>query len=608
MRRLLQLKKLIFSTVGLTVIFSFSVSDASALDYIVKPGDTLEKIAGEYGVTVEELAAINNIENKDIIFIGSKLDIPDSSLTSSFGLNSESSSDSGTMTSDNAELTNADQNSLFSQASQEGPDNMSVASEKTKSGQSSEIVVSKSYSATKSAKSGAAGTSGKSVASQNTSENTITINVAEADVRDVLSALALNMGRNIIFKGTPSKITVKIDNVEATEALELVARMAGLIYVEEDTVIIVGDRDIISSDFNDHVEIAEFKLKFITADTLAEQIMTLGLRVEHLSVRSNSKTLWVQGFASDLVKIRQIIRMLDKNANVELGSAEITSCFRAIHVEYISADELRAILAQLSLPSGFTLEGNPNTLYVYASNEDFASINSVKAVVDVVENFSLEGSYFTSKKIELYKLKYVTSESVVSLFEEITSETDSSLDISVVYTNGLRKAVWLCGSVDAIIEAKEIIEAVDVPEMNALSRIQVFRLYNVTASEMEKKLQMLAIPELTIYTFPYSAFSKSILVSCPGDFMSTVSEMIDTLDKKSPSVTLPVDSSDVENGSAKLYNRRILISELSGIPISSFKISSNIAKDNGYRYVMYLTASPEEIQRVKDIIAEIDGV
>jgi hypothetical protein len=119
---------------------------------------------------------------------------------------------------------------------------------------------------------------------------------------------------------------------------------------------------------------------------------------------------------------------------------------------------------------------------------------------------------------------------------------------------------------------------------------------------------LLAIPDLTIYTFPYSAFSKSILVSCPGDYMDTVSEMIDVLDSKSPTVTLPVDSSNVQNGSARLNSRRILISELTGIPVSSFKISSNIARDDGYRYVMYLTASPEEIQRVKDIIAEIDGV
>jgi len=417
------------------------------------------------------------------------------------------------------------------------------------------------------------------------------------------------MGKSIVFKGTPSDITLKVENVTITEALELITRVAGLIYVDDGSIIIVGDRDAISSDFPDSVEIAEFNLKFITAGTLTEQITALGLRAEPLNIQANSKTLWVQGFPSDLAKIRQIITMLDKNENVELGSAEIASCFRAINVEYISAEEFQSILAQLSLPSGFTLGSNPGTLYVYASNEDFESINSVKSIVDVVENYSPEGSYFKDRKIELYKLSYTTTESIVSLFEEFSEETGATMDVSIVYTNGLKKSVWLCGSVDAINEAKDLIKAVDVPEMNALSRIQVFRLYKVTASEMEKKLSMLAIPEITVYTFPYPEFSKSILVSCPADYMNTVSELIGTLDQESPAVTLPVDSSDAPDGSSRLYNRRILISELSGIPVSKFKISINISKEaDKYRYVMYLTASPEEIRRVKDIIAEIDGV
>ena len=97
------------------------------------------------------------------------------------------------------------------------------------------------------------------------------------------------------------------------------------------------------------------------------------------------------------------------------------------------------------------------------------------------------------------------------------------------------------------------------------------------------------------------------MVSAEADYIDTVARIIDALDMKSPSITLPIDSSTAPDGASRLYNRRILISELSGIPSSQFKISTNIAKDDGYRYIMYLTASPEEIQRVKDLIAVIDG-
>ncbi len=43
--------------------------------YVVKAGDNLTKIAKEYKVTVEQLAALNNIKNKNLIYVGQKLKI-----------------------------------------------------------------------------------------------------------------------------------------------------------------------------------------------------------------------------------------------------------------------------------------------------------------------------------------------------------------------------------------------------------------------------------------------------------------------------------------------------------------------------------------------------
>jgi hypothetical protein len=46
------------------------------LAHIVQPGDTLASIAREYGVTAEEIAAENNIQNPNEIFVGNVLIIP----------------------------------------------------------------------------------------------------------------------------------------------------------------------------------------------------------------------------------------------------------------------------------------------------------------------------------------------------------------------------------------------------------------------------------------------------------------------------------------------------------------------------------------------------
>lgn len=43
--------------------------------YVVKSGDNLTKIAKKYGVSVNELAALNNIKNKNLIKVGQKITI-----------------------------------------------------------------------------------------------------------------------------------------------------------------------------------------------------------------------------------------------------------------------------------------------------------------------------------------------------------------------------------------------------------------------------------------------------------------------------------------------------------------------------------------------------
>lgn len=57
-----------------------SVSDdpnkSKEVKYTVRRGDTLSKIANRYGITVNEIVALNNIQNPNLIFVGQQLRIP----------------------------------------------------------------------------------------------------------------------------------------------------------------------------------------------------------------------------------------------------------------------------------------------------------------------------------------------------------------------------------------------------------------------------------------------------------------------------------------------------------------------------------------------------
>lgn len=83
-------KNLIYPGWKLTIITNTSSSsDTSTIYYTVKMGDTLSQIAKKYGTTVRSLANLNGIENPNLIFVNQKLTIYSvSSSDSSSGNNS----------------------------------------------------------------------------------------------------------------------------------------------------------------------------------------------------------------------------------------------------------------------------------------------------------------------------------------------------------------------------------------------------------------------------------------------------------------------------------------------------------------------------------------
>lgn len=53
-----------------------NISNDTYITYTVKAGDTLSEIAEDYGTTVEELVRLNNIKDKNKIYVGQEIKIP----------------------------------------------------------------------------------------------------------------------------------------------------------------------------------------------------------------------------------------------------------------------------------------------------------------------------------------------------------------------------------------------------------------------------------------------------------------------------------------------------------------------------------------------------
>jgi len=57
-------------------VTSPAADDSAFQLYVVQPGDTLSRIAGKYGISQAELMRINNIQDKNLVKIGSKIKVP----------------------------------------------------------------------------------------------------------------------------------------------------------------------------------------------------------------------------------------------------------------------------------------------------------------------------------------------------------------------------------------------------------------------------------------------------------------------------------------------------------------------------------------------------
>ncbi len=145
----------------------------------------------------------------------------------------------------------------------------------------------------------------------------ISINVMDADIRDVLSALALKMNKNIILVEQPTRVTLKVDNITPFKALELLVQSQGMGYLQEGSIIVVGYLSRLRNDFFRQMILTRFNLRHITVDTLLPLIDQLNIPLQYISVSSNPNAVWVQGTPQALYKVDELIKALDLWENNE---------------------------------------------------------------------------------------------------------------------------------------------------------------------------------------------------------------------------------------------------------------------------------------------------
>ncbi len=157
-------------------------------------------------------------------------------------------------------------------------------------------------------------------------EDILDININEADIRDVLKAIAIQKRLNIVIgKEVSGDISLTLYKVSVKEALDAIIRLNGFLYTSKDNIIFVTKKKkgVIRKGALAGVEVATIKLNYADLDETYKIIRDMVSDPEKVLLYRPEKTLIIEDKTDGIEQIRKIIKKLDRPPKQVLIEAKI---------------------------------------------------------------------------------------------------------------------------------------------------------------------------------------------------------------------------------------------------------------------------------------------
>lgn len=440
----------------------------------------------------------------------------------------------------------------------------------------------------------------------------------DSDLVGILETIVAHTGYTIIYKGATQLVpAISLENVTPLTAIDYVLRMVDMTYIKNDNIIYVGTAETLNSSFIDNKALTNFRLKYISIETLTSQLSALGISPKMVKIDENIREFWVSAYPMELAKICELIKTLDNKTNLTLGSANISSSLSAIELEHITANEFSSLLSALGLHSGITTESHPMTLYVYASGDAYQDILNIKKLVDFKDanapknetngegaeggassEVEITDGETSLVKVDLQYINKDAAESIVSTF---------GYEVEILGLDLYEKRVWVRGSVEEVNDAVARIKENDTADNNTAKTFFTYELQNIVASELQSKIGFVDLDGVEFYFGSYPQLTKSIMVYCSTNKVDEVKKVIASLDSNLGDMYYPVATiTDAKELSVLAAKEELVVKLINNptITVTSFEISGDLdPSDEGVKYILYVLESPENI----DLITEMWG-
>ncbi len=429
------------------------------------------------------------------------------------------------------------------------------------------------------------------------------LDVRDADLRDVLSALAIRLDKTVILLDEPARITFYIEGVSPLVAMKLLLQHEGYDYLEEGEIIMVGRPERLQSDFMNYMVLSRFNLQYINVVTMLGALGQFGAEPVTFTVDTNPRTFWAQGSPRELARVRDIVAALDRPENVDIDTVSPLARF---NLQYLSADTFEQFITQLGINVQFiTMPANPQVFWVQSAPHNLERLQDLIATLDRPENTGFE--------IKLDMLRFNLSYVPVARMEAFLVE--AGINGKDIRTEENMQAIWVYGPPQNLEIAQELIDALDRPEnAEQLPSIFVYSLRNISAEYAEERLRAMRddlniLPTgVQIMNFSFPGISQELLIISPPHLKEQVYKTLGQLDEPRQRIRRPVDSATGPNARNQLMVLRELLSQLTGISISRMYVSGNLSGDSESPYhILWVEETPDRVQQVLDMLVIIES-
>jgi hypothetical protein len=204
------------------------------------------------------------------------------------------------------------------------------------------------------------------------SVSTVSLDVRDANILDVLSLLAYKIGVNIIYLEQPIRITFKSESLSPITTLELILQNQGFDYLVVGRNYVVAQRERLFSNFTERLMLTRYGLFYVSASSMQDYLSQLGVDARSLNVDSNQQALWLQGTPMTLGMARELINALDvmENADFAVGGLRKIRMPVAVASGPRADEELEALIDLLSILLDGFRDGRTDVDWIFWDHPD----------------------------------------------------------------------------------------------------------------------------------------------------------------------------------------------------------------------------------------------